>query len=164
MSIATNTRKPLDNPPIPVQAKLGAAWTSFMFLYVYVDYLHLYKPGVISDILAGVVFTFDISVAFAFTALALTCIPTLMIPLSLALPPRANRVTNLVVATLLIPYMVFNVAGAGSWLPFYALGIVIELGLLGFILRSAWTWPRTPAAPATPADPATTGIREQASV
>ena len=40
----------LGNPPsqstleklrIPVQAKLAAAWTSFMFLYVYVDYLQL---------------------------------------------------------------------------------------------------------------------------
>ena len=46
---------------MPVQAKLAAAWTSFMFLYIYVDYLHLYKPGAIDDILAGIVFEFDIS-------------------------------------------------------------------------------------------------------
>ena len=60
----------LENPPsqstledlrMPVQAKLAAAWTSFMFLYIYVDYFHLYKPGVIDDILAGVVLEFDIS-------------------------------------------------------------------------------------------------------
>ena len=31
-----------------------AAWTSFMFLYIYVDYFHLYKPGVIDDVRAGV--------------------------------------------------------------------------------------------------------------
>ena len=52
----------LENPPsqstledlrMPVQAKLAAAWTSFMFLYIYVDYLALYKPGVIDDILAA---------------------------------------------------------------------------------------------------------------
>jgi hypothetical protein len=36
-----------------VQAKLAAAWTSFMFLYIYVDYFHLYKPGVIDDLRAG---------------------------------------------------------------------------------------------------------------
>ena len=34
MTIRTNTPNLLDNPPIPVQAKLAAAWTSFMFLYV----------------------------------------------------------------------------------------------------------------------------------
>ena len=30
MTIRTNTPNLLDNPPIPVQAKLAAAWTSFM--------------------------------------------------------------------------------------------------------------------------------------
>ena len=47
MTIRTNIRNLLDNPPIPVQAKLAAAWTSFMFLYVYVDVLNFYKPGVV---------------------------------------------------------------------------------------------------------------------
>jgi len=55
MTIRTNTPNLLDNPPIPVQAKLAAAWTSFMFLYVYVDILAFYKPGVVDDILVGVV-------------------------------------------------------------------------------------------------------------
>jgi len=40
MTIRTNTPNLLDNPPAPVQAKLAAAWTSFMFLYIYVDYFH----------------------------------------------------------------------------------------------------------------------------
>ncbi len=32
-----------------------------MFLYIYVDYFQLYRPGVVDDILVGVVFEFDIS-------------------------------------------------------------------------------------------------------
>ena len=51
MTNRTNTPDQLDTPPIPVQAKLAAAWTSFMFLYVYVDILALYKPGVVDGIL-----------------------------------------------------------------------------------------------------------------
>ena len=141
MTPATPSPRLLGTRPIPVQAKLAAAWTSFMFLYVYVDYLHLYKPGIITDILNGVVFTFDISAAFFATALALSAIPNLIIALSVTLPSRHNRTTNLVVATLLIPYMAFNVAGAGSWLLFYAVGLTIELLLLAFIMRTAWTWP-----------------------
>ena len=47
-------------------------------------------------------------------------------------------------ATLLIPYMAFNLAG-GEWLFYYGLGLVIELVVLAFILRSAWTWQRTPS-------------------
>jgi hypothetical protein len=130
------------DPQIPVQAKLAAAWTSFMFFYIYVDYLHLYKPGIIDDILAGVVFEFDISQTFVVIALMLVGIPSLMILLSMTLPARANRTLNLVVASLYIPVSAFNVVG-GSWMYFYGLGLVLEVILLAFILRSAWTWPRT---------------------
>src|ERR671917_1191394 len=141
------TRQPtttLEDQRIPVRAKLAAAWTSFMFFYIYVDYLHLYKPGAIDDILAGVVFEFDISQTFVVISLMLVGIPTLMILLSATLPARANRTLNLVVASLYIPVSAFNVLG-GEWIYFYGLGVVLEVLLLAFILRSAWKWPRTPA-------------------
>jgi hypothetical protein len=146
MTIRTKTPNLLDNPPIPVQAKIAAAWTSFMFLYIYVDYFHLYKPGSIDDILAGVVFKFDISPTFLTVGLASVAIPALMVMLSMTLPARVNRATNLVVALLYIPYSMFNAAGASwDWAFFYGLSIGLEVLLLAFILRSAWTWPRTPS-------------------
>ena len=152
MTIRTTTPNPLDNPPIPVQAKLAAAWTSFMFLYIYVDYYHLYKPGAIDDILVGVVFEFDISPALMTAFLALIAIPALMVMLSITLPARVNRATNLVVAALYIPVTVFNAVGESwDWAFFYGLSIGLEVLLLAFILRSAWAWPRTPAVPAGPA-------------
>ena len=79
--------------------------------------------------------------------LAVLAVPMSMIVLSAALPARANRTTNLVVAALLVPFTVFNVAG-GFYLLFYGLGVVLELVLLALIVRYAWTWPRTgPSAP-----------------
>ncbi len=116
-----------------------------MFFYIYVDYLHLYKPGVVDDILAGVVFEFDISQTFVVTSLIIVGIPALMIMLSMTLPARANRTLNLVVASLCIPIAVFNLVGE-SWIYFYSLGVALEVLILAFILRSAWTWPRTPSA------------------
>lgn len=132
---------------IPVQAKLAAAWASFMFFYIYVDYLSLYEPGTIDDILAGVVFEFDISQTFVVTSLIIVGIPALMILLSMTLPARANRTLNLVVASLCLPIAAFNVVGE-SWMYFYGLGAVVEVTLLAFILRAAWTWPRTTPATA----------------
>jgi hypothetical protein len=143
MNSITKPMTILENRQVPVQAKLAAAWTSFMFLYIYVDYLHLYKPGAINDILAGRVFEFDISQTFVVIALASVAIPIFMIVLSMTLPARVSRAVNLVVATLYIPYSMFNVLGAGSWILFYGLGVVLEVILLAYILRSAWTWPRT---------------------
>lgn len=127
---------------VPVQAKLAAAWTSFMFLYIYVDYLALYKPGVVDDILTGIVHEFDTGPTFVALALTLMAIPILMILLSTTLPVRVNRTINLVVATLYIPVTIYNVAGEESWAYsyFYGFSIGLEVLLLAFILRSAWTW------------------------
>ena len=141
-----STRQPktaeLEDQRIPVRAKLAATWTSFMFLYAYVDILNFFTPGVIDDIMDGKVFEFDLSQTFSTTALTLVAVPILMVVLSMTLPARANRITNLVVASLYVPVTAFNAVGE-SWLYFYGLGIVLELILLALIMRYAWTWPRT---------------------
>jgi hypothetical protein len=134
----------LDDRQIPVKAKLAAAWTSFMFLVIYVDYFHLYQPGAIDDIRGGVIFEFDISPTLMTIFFALIAIPSLMVLLSMTLPARVNRATNLVVALLFIPICVFNAAGASwDWAFYYGLTIGVEVLIRAFILHSAWTWPRT---------------------
>ena len=152
------TSKPFDNSPIPVQAKLAAAWTSFVFLYAYVDILAFYKPGVIDDILIGVVWEFDITPTWAITVLTLLAVPIFMVVLSMALQARINRITNLIVASAQVPFAAFNAVGqlGESWMFYYLLAVALELIVLAFILRSAWTWPRistTPAELAVTADP-----------
>jgi hypothetical protein len=138
------------NLSMPMQAKIAAAWTSFMFLYIYVDFFNLYKPGVVDGILNGLVWRFDVSSTLLTIMLASVAIPALMVMLSMTLPARVNRATNLVVASLYIPYSMFNAAGATwDWASFYGLSIGIEVLILAFILRSAWTWPRRTASPAT---------------
>ena len=145
------TRQPtttLEDQRIPVRVKLAAAWTSVMFLYVYVDILAFFKPGVINGILAGKVWEFDVSQTLLTTFLALMAIPIFMVVLSMTLPARANRTTNLIVASVQVPYAAFNAVGE-SWTYFYGLGVALEVIVLAFILRSAWTWPRRTASPAT---------------
>lgn len=161
------TQRPstLDDQQVSVRARLAAAWTSFMFLYVYVDILAFYKPGVVEDILAGVVWEFDISQTWAITALTLLAMPILMIVLSMTLPARANRIANLVVASVQVPFAAFNAVGelGQPWMFFYLLGVALELIILAFILRSAWTWPRTAASGMMPVNsPAVDHIRQRA--
>jgi hypothetical protein len=134
---------------LPVRAKLAAAWASFMFFYVYVDVLGFYKPGVLDDILVGEIAGFDIGPTFIALALTLVAVPALMVALSAALPARAARALNLVVAALYVPVSMVNALGE-SWdyAYFYGLSIGLEVLLLAFILRAAWTWPRTTRATA----------------
>lgn len=163
MTIRTNTPKLLDNPPIPVQAKLAAAWTSLMFFYIYVDYFHLYKPGSIDQIRGGDIFVFDISGTLLTIFVVIIGIPGLMVWLSMTLPARVNRATNLVVASLYIPVTVFNAASTNwEWAPFYALTIGLEVLLLSFILRSAWTWPRTAPSATMPTSREAVRAQQQA--
>jgi hypothetical protein len=161
MTIRTNTPNTpnlLADPPVPVRAKIAAAWTSLMFLVIYIDYFHLYQPGEIDDIRGGDIFAFEISGTLMSIFFVIIAITALMVVLSMTLPARVNRATNLVVASLYIPIMVFNAAGATwDYAFYYALTIGVEVLLLAFILRSAWTWPRTPAVAA---GPATTDLRQ----
>ena len=155
------TRQPtttLENLRIPVQAKLAAAWTSFMFLCVYVDIIAFFKPGTIDEILVGKIWQFDVSQTLLTVFLALMAIPIFMVVLSMTLPARANRITNLIVASVQVPSVAFNVVGE-SWTYFYGLGVALEVIVLALILRYAWTWPRT-APSATMATMATGPDRE----
>jgi hypothetical protein len=137
----TRTAGVPEQQPASVRTKLAAAWTSLMFLYIYVDYLHLYKPGSIEDILSGVVWKLDITQTFAVGSLTLVAIPAFMVLASTTLTARACRLTTLVVASIYLPVSIFNVIG-GEWLYFYGLGVALEVGILALIIRSAWTWPR----------------------
>jgi hypothetical protein len=160
LSTDTKSTTALHDPPVPVRAKLAAAWTSLMFFVIYIDYFHLYKPGAIDQIRGGEIFEFDISGPLLTIFVVVIGIPALMILLSMTLPARANRATNLIVASVQVPLMVFNAVGESwEWASFYGLSIGIEVLILAFILRSAWTWPRT-APSATMATMATSPDRE----
>jgi len=138
----------LEDLRMPVQAKLAAAWTSLMFLYVYVDILKFFMPGTIDDILVGVVWEFDVSQVFVTVALTLMAVPILMVFLSMTLPARTNRLMNLIVAPIYVLVSAFNALGE-SWTYYYALSIGLEVIVLALIVRYAWTWPRRTASPAT---------------
>lgn len=134
-----NTENALEDIRVPVKLKLAALWTSFMFLYIYVDYFHLYMPGKMEEILKGKVFEFDITQGFLLVVVSLVIIPISMIFLSVTLPAKANRFTNIIVATLHIPYMLFNLAGE-AW-PHMYLAALAEVALLRLIILYAWKWP-----------------------
>lgn len=146
MQATTKTASVFEDVRLPVQLKLAALWASFMFVYAYVDILGFYQPGVIDDILAGTVWRFDISQSWAVGSLALMIVPILMVVLSLTLPPRTNRMTNIGVASLYVVVSVGNAIGE-SWVYYYALVVLAEVAILAQVMRYSWKWPRTELRP-----------------
>ena len=98
--------------------------------------------------LNGKVWNFDVSAPLLTVMLISVAVPSVMVVLSMTLPARANRITNLVVAAVLVPYTLFNVAGESlEWAAFYAVSIGVEIALLLFVVRSAWKWKVPTATP-----------------
>lgn len=136
----TKTIHMLEDIKVNIKVQLAALWTALMFLYIYVDYFHLYMSGSIADIQAGKMFVFDITQAALLAGMALVTIPALMIFLSVALTAKVNRWTNIIMATVYIPFTLFNLAGE-AWIHM-VLGAIAEVILLSLIIYYAWTWPR----------------------
>jgi Family of unknown function (DUF6326) len=136
-------QKALEDIKLSVKLKLAALWASFMFLYIYVDYFGIYKPGYIEDLIAGKVWQFQITQAFLLVGLASVTIPALMIFLSAALSAKVNRRTNIIMAAVYIPFSIFNLAGE-AW-NYMIFGAVVEVVLLLLVIWYAWKWPQQKA-------------------
>lgn len=78
---------------IDIRIQLAFMWTSLMFCYIYCDYFDLYTPDKISGIINGTSMLNDPWKLFA--ASVLLVIPSLMIYLSISLPPKINRLLNI---------------------------------------------------------------------
>lgn len=140
MNLQNAPQKAFEDININVKLKIAALWVSFMFLYIYVDYFHLYMPGSVQDILAGKMYVFDITQTALLIALVSVTIPALMIFLSVVLSAKVNRWVNIIIAAVYIPYTLFNLAGE-TWLHM-VLGAIVEVAILLLIISYAWKWPK----------------------
>lgn len=135
MNSTTDYRDSWINPRV----KISALWASMLFVFVYVDLFSLYRADVRADIEAGKIFAFTIGQGFLLGVVAYIALPSLMVFLSLVLPVKVTRITNLVLA---VTYALTVVGGAvGEW-NYYILGSAIEAALLATIAYYAWTWPK----------------------
>lgn len=140
MNLQNAPQKAFEDININVKLKIAALWVSFMFLYIYVDYFHLYMPGSVQDILAGKMYVFDITQTALLIGLVSVTIPALMIFLSVALSANANRWVNIIIAAVYIPYTLFNLVGE-AWMHM-VFGAIVEVSILLLIISYAWKWPR----------------------
>jgi len=132
---------PLEDIKIPMKIRIAALWTSVMFCYVYGDYFELYVPGKLQDMLQGKMGTIGgVTQGMLICTLMIMAVPSLMIFLSLALPPAISRWLNVVVG-LLYTLLVLATLFDGGW-AFYMLMAGVEAVLTSLIVWSAWRWPR----------------------
>lgn len=132
----------LDDIKVHVRFRLSALWCSVMFCYVYGDYFELYQPGKLQEMLSGRTALGAATQGALIGMATVMAVPSLMIFLSLILPPAANRWMNIVLGAVYSVIMVLAIPD--SW-HFYVLLGLIEIVLTLLIIWYAWTWPKQPA-------------------
>ena len=148
MNSEKKTATILEDVKVNIKIKLSALWVSVMFIYLYVDVFGFYKPGVIEDAIAGKVWEFQITQVWLLGVIILMTIPSLMVFLSLVLPVKANRWTNIIVGIL---YIVVTLGMTiGESYAFYIFGSIVETVLLLLIVVYAWKWPTHERVKVTP--------------
>lgn len=129
---------------VSAKIRLAGAWATLIALYIYADFLSLYRPGQLEEVGRGVMGPFDVSQATLLIASLLVIIPALMIVLSLLLTTRLNRLFNLVLAVLYTIVNISNLVGE-EWAYYYLFGIA-EIAITVHIFLTAWRWPLKGAA------------------
>lgn len=119
---------------------LAGLWTTLMVLYLYCDFLSLYKPGQIAEIGEGLMGVLRVDQTSLVIAALLMIIPALMIALSLELPARWSRIVNAAAAILYFLVNIGNLLGE-QWAYYLVFGI-LELGITTLIAVLALRWPR----------------------
>jgi hypothetical protein len=132
--------KVLEDLRVNVKIRLAALWLVLMLIYIYVDIFSFYRPGAIQEILAGKVWEFEISQAWALGALVLMMIPSLMAVVSLIVKAAVSRWANIIVG---IVYVAVGIGSSiGEIWAFFILGHAVGVVLLICIIWTAARWPR----------------------
>ena len=129
---------PTTSNSLDTRIVVSSLWVATMIAVAFVDIFGLFRPDIRAQIESGSIYVFEIGQGFLLGAIIYVLIPTLMIPLTLVLPRRANRLTNIIVASL---FMVTIIGGAiGEW-GYYVLGSAFEAILLVgvIVLAARWT-------------------------
>ena len=145
----TSTRQYRDSP-VDVKLVLSALWITMLFVFAYVDIFAFFRADVLEAALDGEIATtgFTVNQLFLTYTLVYILLPALMVVLSLVLPPRINRMVNVVVSLL---YVLTIIGGAiGETWAYYIIGSIVEVILLAAIARTAWNWPPPETAPSRP--------------
>lgn len=146
----TRMTGPLQEVKVNVKSKLSALWVALLFLYVYADVLGFYSPGVIAAVSSGELGAVKITPGFLLVMAVWMAVPSALIFLTLTLPAKANRLTN-IIAGIVSMVVLITASIAGEISARYLFQAIIEAALIVAIVWQAWKWPHRGEATSTAA-------------
>jgi len=135
-------KKRLQDTGIDVKVKLSVLWICLMFFYLYNDVLSFYRKDIVEGVLSGDFGAIQVTPDFLLAGAILMAIPVFMVFLSLALPAKFNRWTNIIVGVFHIAVLVLTALVPGETWSHYALYMFLEGVFILLIIWHAWKWPQ----------------------
>ena len=142
MTSNKKTGRALEDVKVNVKIRLSVLWVALMFFYIYNDILTHIRGDIIEEILSGEMGGMPITQTFLFGAAVLMAIPSFMVFLSLALPARANRWTNIIVGIFQAVVLLATQLVPGETWAHWRLYEILEAVFIALIVWTAWRWPK----------------------
>lgn len=130
---------PSVSPSLPKPLLLSAAWSFLLFNYLYADVMGLMDARLLQQYLTGTVNGLRINDQMLLAAAFLMEVPIAMVVLSLVLPVRAVRLTNMAAGTLKT-VVVFATLFVGDVKVYYFFFAVIEIAVSAGVVVVAARW------------------------
>jgi hypothetical protein len=112
-----------------------------MSCFIYADYFELYLPGKLQGMLAGRMEPLGpVSQGVLVGTSAMLAVPSLMIALSVLLPPGPCRWLNVFVGLVYAAIELLVISHSG-WAFYVGFGL-LETALMAYAVWVAWRWPR----------------------
>ena len=141
MNAIETTRPDFEDMKVHVKLKISALWAAVMFCYIYGDFFSLFQKGKLAGMMEGRIEPLGPATQGVLLGVAISmAIPSVMIFLSLALRPRANRMLNIITGAFYTVFVLVTMPGA--WTFYLFLGS-LDMLLTALIVWYAWHWPRT---------------------
>ena len=121
---------------IEKKATLSALWIFFLLNMLFRDIHELFRPGLLEEMISGVVNGTAITDETMLIAGIILQIPLLMVVLSRTLPYRLNRIANIVAPVITIGFTVTNPPRDMDDVWF----LIVEMIALLVVVFIAWTW------------------------
>ncbi|MGB3904240.1 MAG: DUF6326 family protein [Anaerolineae bacterium] len=145
MNTNKKTARALEDVKINVKIRLSALWVALMFFYLYNDVISFFRRDTIELVLSGEMGGIQVTQTFLLGAAVLMAIPIFMVILSLALPAKVNRWTNIIVGIFHAVVLLTTLLVPGETWAHYGLYMVFEAVFIALIVWSAWKWPKQEA-------------------
>lgn len=124
-----------------MKAKLSSLWIFMLFNVLFRDIHDFFRPGLIEEMMTGIVNGTQITEELMLIAGITLQIPIAMIVLSRVLKYRFNRPANIIAGAITITFFLGNAPKDLDDIWFLVIGIMTLL----FIMWTAWTWRKVEA-------------------